>query len=157
MTHQSPKRGTPTLEERAGGGDSPVFRSAGERRIASALERYGIRYTYEQGVLVTDKGKPKIWHPDFYLPEFATYIEYYGLAGNPDYDAGIERKTRVYGNMGIDVVPIYPWSFKDGWPNSLLDEIQTVAARRTEALYAKRYPYNRPLRSYSGDRPRPTT
>ena len=51
------------------------FKSEGEKRIAYFLEENSIKYKYEPGVLVTHpKDKPRIWYPDFYLPEFAAYI-----------------------------------------------------------------------------------
>jgi hypothetical protein len=46
------------------------------------------------------------WYPDFHLPEFETYIEYYGLAGKQDYDKGIKTKEAVYSKMGLDVISV---------------------------------------------------
>ena len=64
------------------------FKSEGERRIASFLKDNSIKYQYEPGVLVNSwEHKPRIWYPDFYLPEFGTYIEYFGLAGRQNYDS----------------------------------------------------------------------
>ena len=60
------------------------FKSAGERQIAYFLKDNSIRYRYEPGVLVEGPNrKQRIWYPDFYLPEFKSYIEYYGIKGDP--------------------------------------------------------------------------
>ena len=114
------------------------LKSDGERRIAQFFDACSIRYLYEQGVLVSDAGKPKIWHPDFYLPEFAAYVEYYGLAGNSDYDRGVQKKTRVYREMGLDVIPVYPRTFADDWQRYLLDTLGEITHRRAETLSQKR-------------------
>ncbi len=47
------------------------FKSDGERRIAYFLDTNLIKYQYEPGVLVNAaENKPRIWYPDFHLPEF---------------------------------------------------------------------------------------
>lgn len=118
---------------------SDRFKSEGERRLAELLDSYDIRYRYEQGVLVEDKKKPKIWHPDFYLPEFGVYIEYFGLAGNQEYDLGIKRKKRIYSEMGLDVIPVYPWTFCDDWQGYVMDSLHGILNRRLDTLFGKQY------------------
>ena len=141
---------TPELPDRRKRGDrTTAFRSEGERRIGQFLNDYGIHYTYEQGVLVTDQDKPKIWHPDFYLPEFAAYIEYYGLAGNHDYNRGIQRKTAVYAANGLDVVPVYLWTFHDDWQGYIIESLHDISTRRLAALEQKRCSPARPTPRYS--------
>ena len=142
MTPELPHR--PKPEDKAA-----AFRSQGERRIGQLLNDYGIHYTYEQGALVTDQGKPKIWHPDFYLPEFAAYIEYYGLAGDHDYNRGIQLKTSVYAANGLDVVPVYPWTFHDDWQGYIIESLHDISTRRLAALDQKRYSPAQPTPRYS--------
>ena len=60
------------------------YRSEGERRIAATLDQYSIPFIYEQPVSVRYKGRTQTFRPDFYLPEFNLYIEYYGRVGNQD-------------------------------------------------------------------------
>ncbi|EFK08165.1 conserved domain protein [delta proteobacterium NaphS2] len=99
------------LENLLNGNKNPKFKSEGERRIAYFLNENAIRYQYETGVLVhADDHKPRIWYPDFYLPEFGTYIEYYGLKGKRNYDSGIKRKETTYKRMGLEVIPVYPYT-----------------------------------------------
>ncbi len=116
------------------------FKSEGERRIASFLTDSSIKYQYEPGVLVNSyEYKPRIWYPDFYLPEFGTYIEYYGLAGRQNYDRGIKRKETTYSKMGLDVIPVYPWTFTENWQGYLMNELEQTAIRRYKTLMAKPY------------------
>ena len=124
------------------------FKSEGERRIAAYLDSCAVRYQYEQGVLVQDGGKPKIWHPDFYLPEFAVYLEYFGLAGNREYDLGVKRKIGIYRDMGMDVVPVYPWTFCDDWQGYIVRNLRMILQRRTTAFFAKEYSKNRSQGNY---------
>ena len=118
----------------------PKFKSEGERRIASFLESNLIRYQYEPGVLVNSQyEKPRIWYPDFHLPEFGTYIEYYGLAGRQNYDSGIKKKEAVYSKMGLDVILVYPWTFAENWQGYIMDELEQTAIRRYRTLMTKPY------------------
>jgi len=139
---------TSDLEARLGEKRQP-FKSEGERRIADYLESCGIRYEYERGVLVLDRDKPKIWHPDFYLPEFAVYLEYFGLAGNEEYDSGVRRKIGVYREMSMDVVPVYPWTFCDDWQGYILQNVRSILQRRSQAFFAKKYTKSRPCATHS--------
>ena len=128
------------LEDRVSEAEKPKFKSGGERRIAYFLDNNSIRYQYEPGVLVNSVGqKPRIWYPDFYLPEFGTYIEYYGLAGQKNYDRGIKAKQSAYSKMGMEVVPVYPWMFVENWQNYIIKELKRSTLRRYKNLTAKLY------------------
>jgi hypothetical protein len=118
----------------------PDFKSEGERRIASFLDCNSIRYQYEPGVLVSSPyDKPRIWYPDFYLPEVGIYIEYYGLVGKQNYDRGIKKKKAVYSQMGLDVIPVYPWTFSDDWKGYIMKELEHVTSQRYRNLMTKPY------------------
>jgi len=114
---------------------STQFKSQGEKKIASFLEENGIKYKYESGILIhqADK-KQRIWYPDFALPEFSTYIEYYGMVGNPDYDRGIKVKESTYSKMGLDVIPVYPHMFSNNWQGYIVDEIKRKIQRQYDKL-----------------------
>ncbi|MEQ8842592.1 MAG: hypothetical protein RIB98_16540 [Acidimicrobiales bacterium] len=55
------------------------FAHSSEREVASLLDSYGIRWHYEPTTFVLasdDDGNPtSAFTPDFYLPDFDTYIE----------------------------------------------------------------------------------
>ena len=127
------------LENIIGGSERPKFKSGGERRIAYFLEDNSIRYQYEPGVLINSDNKPRIWYPDFHLPELATYIEYFGLAGNQDYDKGIKTKEAAYSKMGLDMIPVYPWMFAENWQGYIMKELKNVTVKRYRKLMNKLY------------------
>ena len=114
-----------------------AFKSAGEQRIADFLDRHSIKYIYEPPTAVTQHGKTRLWYPDFLLPDYGLYIEYYGRTGDPDYDRGILEKTAAYEASGLEVIPIYPHHLAHAWPNHLAREIREITQYRANALAAK--------------------
>jgi hypothetical protein len=128
------------LEEMLNGRSKRIFKSQGERRIAHFLEDNSINYQYEPSLLVKSAGgKPRIWYPDFYLPECKTYIEYYGMAGNLNYNLGIKTKETAYSKMGLDVISVYPWMFAENWKGYIMRELKRSSARQYKNLMSKPY------------------
>ena len=128
------------LEEKIDRSKKLNFKSEGERRIAYFLDTNSIKYIYEPGVLVnSSQEKPRIWYPDYYLPEFKTYIEYYGLAGKQNYDRGIKVKESTYSKVGLDVISVYPWMFKENWQEYIMKELKHNTSRRYRSLMSKPY------------------
>jgi len=126
------------LEERLIGQGSGKFRSEGERRIADFLESNSIKYHYEPALLVTSgHEKLRIWYPDYYLPEFGVYIEYFGLVGRQSYDEGVKAKETQYSKTGLAVIPVYPWTFAGNWQEYIMKELEQISLRRYESLMAK--------------------
>ena len=116
------------------------LKSEGERRIADFLESNSIKYHYEPPLLITSTcGKPRIWYPDYYLPEFGAYIEYFGLVGRQNYDEGIKAKETLYSKTGLAVIPVYPWTFNGNWQEYLMKELERITISRYESLKAKPY------------------
>jgi len=128
-----------SLESKIGNPKHTTLKSEGERRIANFLEASSIKYEYEPALLVNSDQKPRIWYPDFYLPEFATYIEYYGLAGNQNYDDGIRRKETLYSKAGLAVIPVYPWTFSQNWKGYIMNNLERITINRYKNLMAKTY------------------
>lgn len=137
------------LEDELKKQDTLSYRSEGERRIADFLKTNQIRYHYEQGLLVySPEGQPRLWYPDFYLPEFGAYVEYYGLAGRQSYDQGVKRKLKTYEAMGHEVISLYLWSFAEDWKGYLMSELRDITQRRYEKLMTKAYWRNSNRPSY---------
>ena len=100
------------------------FKSEGERRVAQVLDQYGIFYVYEQPVKINVKGTVRTFRPDFYLPRLNVYIEYFGRAGNSDYDQRTRYKKSAYATKGLHVISVYPWTLCQNWPQYLLQQLQ---------------------------------
>jgi len=112
------------LEDKTRGTVSDTYRSDGERRIAATLEQYAIPFVYEQPVRIQANGRTKTLRPDFYLPEFNLYIEYFGRVGNQDYDLRTAEKQAAYAAKNLNLLPVYPWDLIQDWPNYLLDRLR---------------------------------
>jgi len=78
----------------------------------------------------SDSDKPKIWYPDFFLPEFALHLEYFGINGNSDYDKRSRHKESVYKANGLDVISVYPGHFENDWQGYIAGDIKDVLDRR---------------------------
>ena len=61
-------------------------RSKAERVIADYFTRHGIPYYYEAMATTNDWFifKANISRPDFYLPQYNLFVEYWGLVDSPD-------------------------------------------------------------------------
>lgn len=72
--------------------DEVAVQSRGEKRIGDYLAAKGIAYRYDERVMMA--GGERI-RPDFYLPEFDLYIEYWGM-NTPEYVASRRMKQILY-------------------------------------------------------------
>lgn len=89
-----------------------IVKSGGERIIADYFYRNKIRYQYEKAA-IGDSGR-RISRPDFYLPDYDVYVEYWGMADTEDsgdrkeYAKSMEWKMARYHENGIKVISIFP-------------------------------------------------
>ena len=60
-----------------------TVRSNSERTIADYFHRNNIRYVYEQDAM-NRRNSRRISRPDFYLPDYGIYVEYWGMLGVED-------------------------------------------------------------------------
>ena len=86
--------------------DGTAVQSAGEKRIADWLSARKIAYVYDERFRVA---RDTLIRPDFYLPEFDLYIEYWGM-DTPEYNANRQKKLWLYQRAGKKLVSI---SFQD--------------------------------------------
>jgi len=93
--------------------DEVAVQSQGERRIGDWLAKNAIAYRYDERMIVA--GDTRI-RPDFYLPEFDLYIEYWGM-NTPEYVANMRKKQFLYQRERKKLISL---SYKD-LPN--LEEI----------------------------------
>jgi hypothetical protein len=90
-----------------------VVRSESEMVIADYFSRSGIRYVYEQPAMGR-WGLRRISRPDFYLPDYGVYVEFWGLVNLPDnyarsrYERRMRWKMAQYRRNGIGFVSLYP-------------------------------------------------
>ena len=98
------KYGTPSRTLRG-----ELVKSKAEKQIADYFTEHGIRYIYEYpaktDALVFKKTFAK---PDFYLPDYKVYVEYWGLANtSKDYRKNMKWKMAQYYENKIRFVSLY--------------------------------------------------
>ena len=77
--------------------------SDGERRIAEFLGSHDITYRYDERMRIIEGYAVR---PDFYLPEFDVYIEYWGM-DTIDYRIGMMKKLKLYQQEGKRLISLY--------------------------------------------------
>ena len=82
--------------------DGTAVQSHGERRIADYLAAKRIAYVYDERYRIA--GDLRI-RPDFYLPEFDLYIEYWGM-DTPEYVANMQKKLFLYQRAGKKLISL---------------------------------------------------
>ena len=124
-----------TSQSRASPNPQPVaFRSWGEAQIGRMLDCHGIRYFHEHPLAVIDRGRPRIWYPDFQLPGYGIIIEYFGRVHDASYALGMIRKQTVYQENGVSALTYTPEIFRSNWPDRILGDIEDVLAARVKTF-----------------------
>jgi DNA-directed RNA polymerase subunit RPC12/RpoP len=91
-----------TIETRSG----TLVQSDGERIISDYLHANGISFRYDERIRLIEGFAIR---PDFYLPEYDVYIEYWGM-DTLDYKIGMMKKQKLYRQEGKKLISLY---FKD--------------------------------------------
>lgn len=110
------------------------LKSWGERQLARLFERYGIEYLYEYPLAVMDRGKLKIFYPDFTLPSYGLIVEYFGVNGDPSYTEQMEHKLDVYRQAGIEGLFLNRDSLRGDWPQNILGKIDSTLEQRVRGF-----------------------
>jgi hypothetical protein len=84
--------------------DGTWVQSEGERLICEVLAAEAIRYRYDERFRILDGYAIR---PDFYLPEFDVYIEYWGME-TADYKIGMLKKQQLYQQQGKRLISLFP-------------------------------------------------
>jgi hypothetical protein len=95
--------------------DGKKVKSKGEKYIADYFIRNSINYEYEKPARTHALiFKEKISKPDFYLPDYDVYVEYWGLVDvekrklNREYERTMKWKMAMYYKNKIKFISLYP-------------------------------------------------
>lgn len=101
-----------------------------ERQVASVLKELGVRWIYEFPVFVYDeKSRPRVWTPDFYLPELGMYIE---VCGSPKFN--YKYRETIYENNGYHVIFVHFYKQRQKWKTYLVNRIKEIERQRHEQV-----------------------
>lgn len=125
-------------------------KSYGEMDIANFLFRNGVKYVYEKEYEVdTRTTEYAQYYPDFYLPEYGIYIEYFGINRNgmvpaffsPSGDAksaskvyqdGMAWKRDIHRKNNTILIECYAYEKEDGTLlDNLVDKLQKIGVKFT--------------------------
>jgi hypothetical protein len=101
--------------------DGTWVQSDGERLICDALDSERITYRYDERFRILDGYAVR---PDFYLPEFDIYIEYWGM-DTADYKIGMFKKQQLYQQQSKKLISLYP-DDKPGMKKILLEKLNQL-------------------------------
>ena len=80
-------------------------RSRGERKITQFFDRRGIAYAYERQIVLDGI----TLNPDFYLPGYNVYVEFWGMADfSLRYQRIMSLKKALYRKHAVPIISIYP-------------------------------------------------
>lgn len=82
--------------------------SEGEEYIMEFLKDVGIKYECEKKILDLKNDTKQFRVADFYLPQYDTYVEFYGLWNKNIKDGDYKEKKEVYSRNGKACVYLYP-------------------------------------------------
>lgn len=111
--------------------NNETVKSYGEMDIANFLTQNGIQYIYEHPYKVdTRTSEYGQYNPDFYLPEYDIYIEYFGINKNGEvpsyfkgangmtatqtYQASMKWKREIHSTNNTDLIECYAYEKFDG-------------------------------------------
>ena len=101
-----------------------------EKEVADYLQEINLYWLFENPVFILDeKERPRVWTPDFYLPELGIYIEVCGQERTCyDYRKDIYKKNR------IQIIFIHQFKKENDWKEYLKKRIVEINAYRSDKV-----------------------
>jgi hypothetical protein len=86
-----------------------------EKEVADYLRELNIWWRFEHPVFAFDeRERPRVWTPDFYLPELGIYIE---VCGSEDFD--YKYRVEIYKKNRIPVIFLHQYKQDFNWKSYL--------------------------------------
>ena len=101
-----------------------------EREVANYLHSINLYWRFENPIfIVDDKNRPRVWTPDFFLPELGIYIE---VCGSEKFD--YEYRSQIYKKNRINVIFIHHYKHPTNWKEFLRERIVKIQRFRQDKL-----------------------
>ena len=101
-----------------------------EKEVAIYLKELNLHWKFEYPIFVYDeKERPRVWTPDFFLPELGIYVEVCGADRN-DYS----YREEIYKKNRIQVIFIHHYKEEGNWKAFLKDRIVAIAEFRSKKV-----------------------
>jgi hypothetical protein len=90
------------------------YDSNSEKKVGDYFRRRNIKFhvhpilKFPSKIWIFDNHFKKVkLKPDFYLPEYDIYVEYWGMMDNEEYKERFKRKMKIYQENDIKVISLY--------------------------------------------------
>lgn len=101
-----------------------------EKEIAAHLRELDFWWRFEHPIFIFDEmERPRVWTPDFYLPELGVYIE---VCGSKDFE--YEYRARIYKKNRIPVIFLHQFKNKKDWKEFLKRKLIAINQYRQEKM-----------------------
>jgi hypothetical protein len=91
------------------------YDSKSEERVGEYFLRKKIKFYLHPAIKLQKSFGPitipfmrRILHPDFFLPEYNVYVEYWGMVDDENYNEKRKKKMKDYKANDVDIISIYP-------------------------------------------------
>ena len=96
--------------------------TSAERDVAGYLDELNISYKYEYPVFIKDeRGRPRLWAPDFYLTDIKIYIE---ICESEISD--LEYRKKMYAENKIDIIFLQFFKKDLMWKEHFLELLKII-------------------------------
>ena len=112
--------------------EKPIYdlMTEAEKEVALYLKKINIYWLFENPIFLLDeRERPRVWTPDFYLPELGIYIEVCGDDRNC-----YEYRSKVYIKNKVPVIFIHQFKQKEDWQNYLKTKIVEINDFRSKKM-----------------------
>ena len=101
-----------------------------EKQVSDYLTEFGIFWLYEHAVTILDeKDLPRLYYPDFYLPQFGVYVEVCG-EDRSEY----KRRADIYFKNNIPVIFVHSFKNEKEWKEHLISNIVVKTVEKSKLL-----------------------
>ena len=96
-----------------------------EKQVADFLQELSLWWVFESPVfLFDDKGRPRVWTPDFYVPALGVYIEVCGTE-----EVSYEYRKKIYRKNDYNVIFVQSYK-QESWRRFLVTKIKEIDESR---------------------------
>ena len=99
-----------------------------EKQVADYLEELGLWWHYESPVfLIDERGRPRVWTPDFYIPKLGMYVE---VCGSESLREHYQYREKMYRKNDYSVIFLHLYKEREKWKSYLLKRIVELEKSR---------------------------
>jgi len=104
--------------------------SESEREVAAYLQELGLYWKYESPIFVYDeKGRPRVWTPDFYIPKLGMHVEVWSSA-----ERDHTYREEIYKRNDYNVIFVHAYKHQKDWKRFLVKRIMAIEEQRHDEV-----------------------